>query len=142
MSASQASQDTALTAKHEPAAATADSQGNDLTSASQVYQETALTAQHEPVAATADSQGNTHMSASQASQEQAEATGCRDIVSLIQAMHQNFASEDLSSVEVPGYDTFGDIALAFDLPNVYEELLRDKLKVSGPLSTHKHPLCC
>ena len=58
-------------------------------------------------------------------------TGCRaDIVSLIQAMHHTFAFYDLDDIEGPDFQTFGDIALAFDLPNVYQKLTEDSLEVS------------
>ncbi len=99
----------------------------------------ALTAQREPPTAKADSDGDGSMSPSQPAQEKQDLTACRkDIVSLIQAMFSHFGSHDLTSVDTPGYGSFGDIALAFGF-------LNNKLKV-GSLCCYSylqlHKPCC
>ena len=61
--------------------------------------------------------------------EQDEAAVTQDIVSLIQAMHSQLAQE-LHRGTVPGYDSFGHVALAYGLPSLYMDLLEMRLKVS------------
>lgn len=57
-------------------------------------------------------------------------TACKeDIVSLIQAMFSRFNGRNLASVDMPGFGTFGDIALAFGLPHIYEGFLKKQMEV-------------
>ncbi len=75
------------------------------------------------------------MSPTQPAEEKQDLTACReDIVSLMQAMFSRFEGRDLASVNMPGFGTFGDIALAFGLPHIYEGFLQKMLEVNS--------LCC
>ena len=96
-----------------------------------------LVANHDTLAAQAavvppasNTGGNLAMSPAEPSQAEQELVACKeDIVSLIQAMYKQL-KEELYQDTVPGYESFGDIALAFELPCVCEDLLKDKLEVS------------
>ena len=89
-----------------------------------------LAAQAAVVPPASDADGNVAMLPSEPSQAEQEVAACKeDIRSLIQGMYKQL-KEELYKDTVPGYESFGDIALAFQLPSVYEDLLRDKLKVS------------
>ena len=118
----------------------------------------AFTAPDDPAAATGVPSGVTSMFPPQPYQEELDLTGqqkrhwarhqkeylaghqkqtlagCRtDIVSLIQAMYKCFGAKDLwstTTLKELGYKTFGDLALAFGLPWIYEEILATELKVS------------
>ena len=69
-----------------------------------------------------------HVEASQAEQKLAACKG--DIVSLIQAMYSQLICKlHKDQTLLPEYESFGDIALAFELPSVYEGRLRCKLQV-------------
>ena len=61
--------------------------------------------------------------------EQDEAAVKQDIVSLIQAMHSQLASE-LDHDNVPGYHSFAEVALAYGLPSIFYSTLDMRLEVS------------
>lgn len=70
---------------------------------------------------------NVSLLASPPSQAEQELAACKeDIVSLIQAMYRGGHSEKQT---VPGFESFGDIAVAFKLHSVYEGLLKNRLQV-------------
>ena len=92
---------------------------------------TALTAPRDPLTTKIGSDGDGLMSPSQPAQQKQHLTASReDIVSLNQAMLSRFGGRDLASVNMPGFGTFGDIALAFGLPHIYEGFLQKKLEVN------------
>ena len=73
--------------------------------------------------------GDVSMLPSEASQAEQELVACKeDISSLIQAMYSHLRSE-LVRDNGSGYERFGDIAVTFELPLVYEGLLNFRLKV-------------
>lgn len=69
--------------------------------------------------------------ASEPSQAEQELAACReDIVSLIQAMHhENYWSCCMEKQSIAGFERFGDVALAFELPSIYQDVLEKRLKV-------------
>ena len=71
------------------------------------------------------------LSASEPSQAQQELAACRkDTVGLIQAMHRElYWNGGLEEQTVPGFESFGHVALAFELPGIYQDLLEKRLQV-------------
>ena len=99
---------------------------------------TALAALTDVPPPTLDTDENAFLSASlEPSQAKQELAACKeDIVSLIQAMfHEPWWLEELDQQTIPGFESFGDVALAFELPSLYEALLENRLKVC------ERPLC-
>ena len=60
-----------------------------------------------------------------------------EIALLISAMYQEFKSSwrVFDEHKVPGFDSFGEMAIAFGLPDVYPGILMQKLKVRYNLSS-------
>ena len=69
-----------------------------------------------------------------AAAETPESTGRQEAVRLMFAMNRKFSS-DVAALTVPGYDSFGDLALALDRPWIYKCLLAKRLAVSKPSPT-------
>ena len=91
---------------------------------------TTLAAQASVTPPAPDTNSDVAMPPSKPSQAEQELVACKeDIVGLIQGVNKQL-KEELYTETVPGYESFDDIALAFELPSVYEELLKDKLEVS------------
>ena len=94
----------------------------------QVFKATA-----EAEAASSDADGDVHMSPAHESQAEQELAGCRqDTVSLLEAMYSQLRDSLDSSVGhkgVPGFRSFADVALAFNLPSIYEDLTTADLEV-------------
>lgn len=82
---------------------------------------------------------NSPVSASEPSQAQQELAACReDIVGLIQAMHSElYWNGHLEDQTLPGFESFGDVALAFGLPDIYQDLLERRLQVCNLIGA-----CC
>lgn len=99
----------------------------------------AATAQHEALAAARDPDGNVSMLPPQAAQRKQDPAACRDdIVGLIDATFSCFAINELDSVKALGCGSFADIALAFDLPYVFEGILGKSLQVIQTLCHCMH----
>ena len=96
-----------------------------------IAKHTTLTVQTSVAAPAPDTDSGVAMLAAEPSQAEQELAACKqDIVSLIQAMYKQL-KQKLHQETVPGYESFGDIALAFELPSLYEALLKDSLEVSN-----------
>lgn len=76
---------------------------------------------------------------SEPSQAQQELAACRgDIVGLIQAMHSELHyNGELEAQTVPGFESFGHVALAFELPDIFQDLLERRLQVCNLIDA-----CC